>query len=524
MTAGSHAPVTSRPARELVREAAITNGVCIRPVVTRVVDTFTGAVQLVPIACGSTREAQCPPCADKARRLRMHQCREGWHLDTEPPEPPPTPDDDGPEDDDAPDDDSNTEDERVRRVRSTRRRHDVAELPRLPVEDRTLGRVFTAPDGTRWQPSTFVTLTLPSYGRVHSDGTPVDPDSYDYRRAALDAMHFPKLIDRFWQNLRRSVGWKVQYFASIEGQRRLAPHLHAAIRGTLRVGDTSARQLVRQVAAATYEHLWWPAHTTPTYTEQLPVWDPNQDAYVDPDTGRPLPTWGQALDTLENDPEARPAHVVRFGSQVDVVGVTPGPKGDRLIGYLTKYLAKDIAGDYGNDDNRTARRLAHIARLHQEVRRLPCSPKCANWLRYGIAPPTPPPKASNPAPAPTKHTAAKTSASAAAASSSPAAGPAKPSPVTAPTGPKSSARPSKPPASTPTTTRSSPSTAKTAATAGSTSHPVNSRPPTTSSSSPGPSKPAADGDTNTTRHEPAPAPPSRVLSATRQRREADHDH
>jgi hypothetical protein len=28
----------------------------------------------------------------------------------------------------------------------------------------------------------------------------------------------------------------------------------------------------------------------------------------------------------------------------------------------------------------------HIDRLHQEVRWLPCTPRCANWLRYGIQP------------------------------------------------------------------------------------------------------------------------------------------
>ena len=30
----------------------------------------------------------------------------------------------------------------------------------------------------------FLTLTCDSYGRVLSDGTPVDPDGYDYRLAA----------------------------------------------------------------------------------------------------------------------------------------------------------------------------------------------------------------------------------------------------------------------------------------------------------------------------------------------------
>ena len=79
----------------------------------------------------------------------------------------------------------------------------------------------------------FVTLTCDSYGRVRDDGTPVDPASYDYRRAARDAVHFAALVDRWWQNLRRCVGWDVQYFATVEPQKRVAPHLHAAIRGSI---------------------------------------------------------------------------------------------------------------------------------------------------------------------------------------------------------------------------------------------------------------------------------------------------
>ena len=62
---------------------------------------------------------------------------------------------------------------------------------------------------------------------------PGGPGPYDYRAAALDAMHFPKLVDRLWQNLRRATGFRVQYFAAVEAQRRLAPHLHAAIRGAI---------------------------------------------------------------------------------------------------------------------------------------------------------------------------------------------------------------------------------------------------------------------------------------------------
>ena len=152
-------------------------------------------------------------------------------------------------------------------MRSTRRRQDAPDLPRVPLEDRTVGQTFTAPDGTTYRPSMFLTLTLPSYGPIMpGTGTPASPGSYDYRRAALDALHFPKLVDRFWQNLRRSAGYRVQYFAAVEPQKRLAPHLHAAIRGAI------PRATLRQVVKATYVQVWWPPHDQPVYVDpdQLP--------------------------------------------------------------------------------------------------------------------------------------------------------------------------------------------------------------------------------------------------------------
>src|SRR3712207_4882497 len=69
---------------EVAQVIAEQHGVCIRPLAMRRIDTTTGRVDIVPVPCGSTREEQCRPCADKARRLRMAQCRQGWHLDTEP--------------------------------------------------------------------------------------------------------------------------------------------------------------------------------------------------------------------------------------------------------------------------------------------------------------------------------------------------------------------------------------------------------------------------------------------------------
>ena len=71
-------------AREVVRAAAVQSGVCIRPVAVRKVDRVTGEAELVDLPCGATLASKCPSCAERARRLRIAQCREGWHLETEP--------------------------------------------------------------------------------------------------------------------------------------------------------------------------------------------------------------------------------------------------------------------------------------------------------------------------------------------------------------------------------------------------------------------------------------------------------
>jgi hypothetical protein len=119
-------------------------------------------------------------------------------------------------------------DSKRRRVRSTRRRQDTPDLPRRPAAKTTVGRTYTDErTGKTFRPSLFVTLTLPSYGPVRRDDhLPVDPTRYDYVRAARDALHFGKLLDRWCQNLRRVAGYDVQYFAVVERQKRAAPHAH----------------------------------------------------------------------------------------------------------------------------------------------------------------------------------------------------------------------------------------------------------------------------------------------------------
>lgn len=71
-------------APDVLQDLAIRNGVCVRPVLSRLTDTTTGETSVVPIPCGSTQLRKCPPCAERARRLRMQQCREGWHRDDDP--------------------------------------------------------------------------------------------------------------------------------------------------------------------------------------------------------------------------------------------------------------------------------------------------------------------------------------------------------------------------------------------------------------------------------------------------------
>ncbi|MFP5069489.1 replication initiator [Pseudonocardia nantongensis] len=399
---------------DVATQLAEDHGVCVRPLAMRRIAQSSGRVDVVPVPCGSTRDAQCRPCADKARRLRMVQCREGWHLEDEPISRPADPTGEQKDlmaaradlhaaytdartagDEEACDEirETITEiDQELRALgvrgrlapldpgpqtvrRSTRRRQDAPNLPRRPVEDRTIGRVF----GGKYRPSTFLTLTLDTYGRVDKHGAALDPDSYDYRRAARDAIHFPKLLDRFWQNTRRCVGWDVQYFGTVEPQKRGAPHFHAAIRGTI------PRSELRAITAATYHQVWWPPHDEIVYTgDALPRWDNHHKAFVDPDTRAPLPTWDEATDP---DTLTTPAHTVVFGPQVHVKGILGGSEeAGRHIGYLTKYLTKSVGQAAGLDESATSRQREHARRLAAELAVTPCSPRCPIWLLYGIEP------------------------------------------------------------------------------------------------------------------------------------------
>ena len=122
------------------------------------------------------------------------------------------------------------------------------------------------------------------------------------------------MLDRFIQNLRRVLGYEAQYFGGVEPQQRLAPHIHLA------VGGRVPRPLLRQVLAATYHQVWWPATEEVRFAgDELPVWDENSGNYVGLATGEVLPTWDDALDAI--GPADQPRHVARFGPRFDAQGV-----------------------------------------------------------------------------------------------------------------------------------------------------------------------------------------------------------
>ena len=240
-------------------------------------------------------------------------------------------------------------------------------------------------------------------------------------RAARDALHFGKLLDRWCQNLRRVAGYDVQYFAVVEPQKRAAPHAHFAIRGTL------PRAVVKQLTAATYTQVWWPDVDVPVYTETAPpVWDPDagdvDQAGVAPagsstpspasrcSRGRRLSTsstrWRTSATACSSTRPApargavrgadrrqgRPRRITRGRAVHRLPGQVPGqgprrrPRPDPPHGPARRAGRRDERSGARRRKAAAARRADHVARVVEALRWEPCSPSCPNWLRYGIQP------------------------------------------------------------------------------------------------------------------------------------------
>ncbi|WP_063920559.1 replication initiator [Nocardia salmonicida] len=412
---------------DIAQYAADKEGVCARVVPMRAFDPNTSRTSYIGAPCKATVATTCPACAKANKYLRITQLREGWCAEHEPADSEPVVTEaqqavfgaratlfNQYKDARADGDDGLAEsikalvaeldtelrdlgvrgrlaalDEKPRRkTKSTRRRDGLPDLPRLKVDKAlTIGKAYA--DG-KYRPSTFFTLTLDSFGRINkvhdsaknemvSDGSPRDPDSYDYTRQARDTIHTARLFSKWIENLRRAVGWNVQYFATVEPQRRGAPHLHVALRGSF------SKKLLYQVTAATYVNIWWPHFDKPVYGEgRMPVWDYSAGTFADPRTGRPLTYWDDALAVMDEVDELDPAHTLKFGGQSDAQQIIAGTEGmDYGVRYLTKYLTKSL----GELLNPGSRRVAeHYDRLHAELCVTPCSSRCGVWLLYGIVP------------------------------------------------------------------------------------------------------------------------------------------
>ncbi|WP_433758130.1 replication initiator [Nocardia sp. CA-135398] len=410
---------------DIAEHAAEKEGVCARVVPMRAFDPITSRTSYVGAPCKSTNASTCPACAKANRYLRMTQLREGWCAEHEPV-------DTKTEPTQAQEDvlgsraklftdyhdacsagdheladaikalvaDLDVElrelgvrgrlpalDEKPRRkAKSTRRRDDLPDLPRRKVEKTTIGRAYA---NGKYRPSTFFTITLDSFGHINrvrdpetgkmvSDGSPRDPESYDYTRQARDTIHMAKLFSKWIENLRRAVGWNVQYFATVEPQKRAAPHIHLALRGSF------SKKLLYQVTAATYVNIHWPHFDQPVYGDaNMPVWDYSAGTFTDPRTHKPLIYWDDALAVID-EVKPDPAHTLKFGGQTDAQQIIANTEGmDKGVRYLTKYLTKSLGELLSPGSRRVAE---HYDRLHAELCVTPCSPGCGVWLLYGIVP------------------------------------------------------------------------------------------------------------------------------------------
>ena len=328
----------------------------------------------MPIPCGSTREAVCPACARKARIIRIQQCTEGWHLTDEPDRPTPAAATDDEDQDEDLDDD---EPGRASGCgRPTKRRQNMPDLPKLKMSDRTVGQVFTTPTasstGRRCSPPAPCPPTAP----VLVNGAPRNPGHYDYRRAALDALHFSKLCGRLWSNLRA------------------APDTTCSTSPSSKPNAGSPRICTPPPAARSPRRS--SARSSPPPTS--PCGGPfDQAVYVDR-----LPS-GPARARLRRPRHRRgPAHLGRSArphrhrpgceaGACDAVRHAARPAGRHP---RARRPGRPLPGQVPHQSHRRNphRRThdqayeRHLDRLHAELRWLPCSPRCANWLRYGVQP------------------------------------------------------------------------------------------------------------------------------------------
>ena len=259
------------------------------------------------------------------------------------------------------------------------------------VAKRTLGRVYAG----KYQPSMFITLTMPSYGRINpdgatddngrpcSDGTPLHPDTYDYRRAARDIVHFSgtgRPVDTE-PAARGRLGRAVLRHRGTAETR--APHISrrcSAARSPANCSGRSPRRPTTRCGGPTTTRSATPGQHAGVGRPRPHVHRPDHPATADRvgrRTGRRSPTNRTRNRRTWCGSGCRWTQAHQGRARRHRGGGRPHRLPDQV---------PDQSPSAKSSTPRPTRQHAHHARLHAELERTPCSPRCPVWLRYGVVP------------------------------------------------------------------------------------------------------------------------------------------
>lgn len=224
-----------------------------------------------------------------------------------------------------------------------------------------LGGHHGVPETVAEHPMAFVTLTAPSYGRVHTGGPntgqPIVPDRYDYAGHVLFTWWAPELWRRFTIRVRRLLTRllrdrqqdpervRLTFLKVTENQARLIPHFHAV----LRLDHAEPTDADRDPASG-----------------PLMVAPPSEIGVTSADLAGLALQAAAETSVLVPDPTAGTGtRRMSFGAQVDARPLDPAlpvAVRKRIAGYLAKYVTKSVT-----DHGLTARRISPQVAYDQQV-------------------------------------------------------------------------------------------------------------------------------------------------------------
>ncbi len=156
--------------------------------------------------------------------------------------------------------------QKLRNLWSTRRRSDVADLPRAPMDPRTVGRVFTSRKGG-------------STGRRCSSPSPCPPTERSRRRVhrgnpgrtTIGGPRWTRCISRgCWTGSGRTSAAAPATRCSTSPPSN--PNAGSRSTCTPRSGERSPGPSPAGGRPRTYVQIWWPTFDQPVYIDRVPVW------------------------------------------------------------------------------------------------------------------------------------------------------------------------------------------------------------------------------------------------------------